>query len=61
MGVGRPIEPIWVYDVVFAVDTVNTGETVKAYGKDMVETLLKKKYLGCEITIHEITEIRREL
>lgn len=53
-------EPIWVYDVKFAVNTKNTRETVKAFGKDMIPKLLQEKYPNCKITIHEIKEMGRE-
>lgn len=53
-------EPIWVYDVKYSVDTIQTRETIKVYGKDMIRKLLEKKYPNCNIEIHKINDLGRE-
>ena len=51
-------EAIRTYYVKFAVDTIHTEATVKAYSKSDVETLLKKQYANCKISISEINKAK---
>lgn len=50
-------ESIRTYCVKFAVDTLHTEAVVKAYSKADAETLLKKQYTNCKVSISEITEV----
>lgn len=50
-------EAVRTYYVRFAVDTIHTEAIVKAYSESDVETLLKKQYTNCKISISEISRI----
>ena len=59
-------EKIRTYYVKFMVDTIHTEAEIKAYSKTEVESLLKKQYVNCKITvdkdndIEDITERKNE-
>lgn len=50
-------EAIRTYYVKFAVDTIHTEDFVYAYSESDAETLLKKQYSNCKISISDITKI----
>ena len=50
-------EAIRTYYVKFAVDTTHTEAVVKAYSESDAETLLKKQYTNCKISISEINKV----
>lgn len=47
-------ENIRTYYVKFTVDTLHTEAIVKAYSESDAETLLKKQYTNCKISVSEI-------
>lgn len=49
-------EAIRTYYVRFSVDTLHTEAIIKAYSESDVETLLKKQYTNCKISISEISK-----
>ena len=53
-------EAIRTYYVRFAVDTLHTEAIIKAYSESDVETLLKKQYTNCKISISEISKVLSE-
>lgn len=50
-------EDIRAYYMKFAVDTIHTEAVVKAYSESDAESLLKKQYANCKISISEINRI----
>lgn len=50
-------EPIKTYYVKFAVDTLHTEAVIRAYSKTDAETLLKKQYTNCKVSISENSEV----
>lgn len=50
-------EAIRTYYVKFAVDTVHTEATIKAYSKADIKTLLEKQYTNCKISITAINRV----
>ena len=50
-------ETIRTYYVKFSVDTIHTETVVKAYSEADAETLLKKQYTNCKISVSEINRV----
>ena len=50
-------EAIRIYYVKFAVDTIHTEAFVYAYSESDAETLLKKQYSNCKISISAINKV----
>lgn len=47
---------IKTYYVKFSVDTLHTEDVIRAYSKTDAETLLKKQYDNCKVSVLEIEE-----